>query len=259
MHKKIPYKRVVYKVMSTTAKQLLLALICCGMSMAHGVYSQELLNKEISLKVESLEIRQVLRQIEKQADVKFVYSSGSIQGRSTVAAKQLQGSLNRVLDQLLTPLNVSYEVVGNSRILLRKKNDPQSAAPFNARTAGIIADRTITGKVVDEKGDGLPGVNILIVGSQQGTTSDQNGQYQLNVPDNGATLRFSFIGYVSQDAVVANSSVINITMAPDVSALKEVVVVGYGTQEKKDVTGAVSSVKGSDFQNLPSGGAQQAL
>lgn len=259
MHKKIPYKRVVYKVMSDTAKQLLLALICCGISMAHGVYSQELLNKEISLKVESLEIRQVLRQIEKQADVKFVYSSGSIQGRSTVAAKQLQGSLNRVLDQLLTPLNVSYEVVGNSRILLRKKGDPQSAIPFHAAAAGSMADRTVTGKVIDEKGVGLPGVNILIVGSQQGTTSDQNGQFQLIVPDNGATLRFSFIGYASQDAAVGNNSVINITMAPDENALKEVVVVGYGTQEKKDVTGAVSSVKGSDFQNLPSGGAQQAL
>lgn len=259
MHKKIPYKRVVYKVMSATAKQLLLALICCGISMAHGVYSQELLTREISLKTESLEIRQVLRQIEKQADVKFVYSTNSIQGRSTVSARQLQGSLNHVLDQLLTPLNVSYEVVGNSRILLRKKSDPQSANPFRSTMNDLIADRTVTGKVTDEKGDGLPGVNILIVGSQQGTSTDQNGQFQLNVPDGNVTLRFSFIGYVSQDAVVGNSSVINVSMAPDVNALKEVVVVGYGTQEKKDVTGAVSSVKGTDFQNLPSGGAQQAL
>jgi TonB-linked SusC/RagA family outer membrane protein len=259
MHKKIPFKRVVYKVMSATAKQLFISLICCGMSLAHGVYSQELLSKEISLKVESLEIKQVLRQIEKQADVKFVYSTNSIQGKSTVSVKQLQGSLDKVLDQLLTPLNVSYEVVGNTRILLRKKSEPQSTLPVGASGMRIETDRTITGKVIDDKGDGLPGVNILIVGSQQGTSTDQNGQYQLNVPDGNAVLRFSFIGFVSQDAAVGTSSVIDISLAPDVNALKEVGVVGYGTQEKKDVTGAVSSVKGADFQNLPSGGAQQAL
>ncbi|MHA4740965.1 SusC/RagA family TonB-linked outer membrane protein [Dyadobacter sp. MSC1_007] len=259
MHKKIPFKRVVYKVMSATAKQLFLALICCGISMAHGVYSQELLNKEISIKLESQEIRQVLRQIEKQADVKFVYSTNSIQGRNTTSAKQLQGSLNKVLDQLLTPMNVSFEVVGTSRILLRKKSDTQSIVPFHTSAIESAADRAITGKVTDDKGDALPGVNVLIVGSQQGTSTDQNGQYQLNVSDGDVTLRFSFIGFVSHDATVGNSSVIDVSLKPDVNALKEVVVVGYGTQEKKDVTGAVSSVKGTDFQNLPSGGAQQAL
>ncbi|MCF0061508.1 TonB-dependent receptor [Dyadobacter chenwenxiniae] len=258
MHKKIPLKRVVYKVMSTTAKQLIIAILCCGISFAHTLHGQELLNKEISLKVESLEVKKVLQMIEKQADVKFVYSTSSIQGSQNTNLKEVKGSLNKVLDQLLTPLNVSYEVVGNSRILLRKKPQAPTGNAQTSQNLEITAERNITGKVLDEKGAGLPGVNILLVGTQQGTSTNENGEFRIAVPDQNATLKFSFIGYVSQEVVV-DKDIINVTLAPDVSALKEVVVVGYGTQEKKDVTGAVSSVKGADFQNLPSGGAQQAL
>lgn len=258
MHKKIPLKRVVYKVMSTTAKQLIIAILCCGMSFAHTLHGQELLNKEISLKVESLEVKKVLQMIEKQADVKFVYSTSSIQNSQSTNLKEVKGSLNKVLDQLLTPLNVSYEVVGNARILLRKKPLAPTGNVQTLENQGITAERNITGKVLDEKGAGLPGVNILLVGTQQGTSTDENGDFRIAVPDQNATLKFSFIGYVSQEVAV-DKEIINVTLAPDVSALKEVVVVGYGTQEKKDVTGAVSSVKGADFQNLPSGGAQQAL
>ncbi|MCE7069343.1 TonB-dependent receptor [Dyadobacter sp. CY327] len=258
MHKKIPLKRVVYKVMSTTAKQLIIAILCCGMSFAHTLHGQELLNKEISLKVESLEVKKVLQMIEKQADVKFVYSTSSIQNSQNTSLKEVKGTLNKVLDQLLTPLNVSYEVVGNSRILLRKKPLAPTGNEQTLQNQGITAERNITGKVLDEKGAGLPGVNILLVGTQQGTSTDENGNFRIAVPDQNATLKFSFIGYVSQEVLV-DKEIINVTLAPDVSALKEVVVVGYGTQEKKDVTGAVSSVKGADFQNLPSGGAQQAL
>ncbi|WP_026631318.1 TonB-dependent receptor [Dyadobacter alkalitolerans] len=258
MHKKIPLKRVVYKVMSTTAKQLIIAILCCGMSFAHTLHGQELLNKEISLKVESLEVKKVLQMIEKQADVKFVYSTSSIQNSQNTSLKEVKGTLNKVLDQLLAPLNVSYEVVGNSRILLRKKPQAPTGSAQTLQDQGITAERNITGKVLDEKGAGLPGVNILLVGTQQGTSTDENGDFRIAVPDQNATLKFSFIGYVSQEVAV-DKEIINVTLAPDVSALKEVVVVGYGTQEKKDVTGAVSSVKGADFQNLPSGGAQQAL
>jgi TonB-linked SusC/RagA family outer membrane protein len=258
MNKKIPFKRVVYKVMSTTAKQLIISILCCSLSFAHNINGQELLSREISLKLESTEIKKILQMIEKQAGVRFVYSTSSIQGAQNTNLKEVQGTLNKVLDQLLTPLQVSYEVVGNSRILLRKKTPPGVGDAEGARPDGEAADRQVTGKVIDEKGDGLPGVNILVVGTQQGTSTNENGEYRITVPDAGATLKFSFIGYVSQE-IPADKNIINVSLAPDVSALKEVVVVGYGTQEKKDVTGAVSSVKGADFQNLPSGGAQQAL
>lgn len=259
MKKKRPLNRVIYQIMTITFRQFVIALLCCGISMANGIYAQELLNKQVSLKVENNGIRQVLKQIEKQTDVRFVFSTNSIRSAQTITSGNLQGTLNKVLDQILTPLNVSYEVIDNTRILLRKKSEENEQAKPKSSAAIIYLDKTVTGKVSDEKGMGLPGVNILIVGTQQGTTSDQDGNYKISLPTGSNTLRFSFIGYTSHDAVVGNETTINVTLEPDVNALREVVVVGYGTQEKKDVTGAVSSVKGSDFQNLPTGGAQQAL
>ncbi|GLU54233.1 TonB-dependent receptor [Dyadobacter frigoris] len=259
MNRKIPHDRVVYSVVSATAKQLLIFILCCGISTAHTLRGQELLSKEISLKVESMEIKKILNLIEKQADVKFVYSTNSIQGIQNTSLKELKGPLNKVLDQILAPINVSYEVVGTTRILLRKKASGTAIQSQGIIFPNQLIERKVSGKVVDEKGEGLPGVNILVVGSQSGTSTNEKGEYQLTVGDGAVTLKFSFIGYVSQEMVSDKNNVINISLAPDVSALKEVVVVGYGTQEKKDVTGAVSSIKGADFQNLPSGGAQQAL
>ncbi|WP_159469688.1 TonB-dependent receptor [Dyadobacter sp. 3J3] len=259
MNRKIPREKVVFKVVSATAKQLLIFILCCGISAAHALHGQELLSKEISLKVESLEIKKILNLIEKQADVKFVYSTNSIQGIQNTSLKELKGPLNKVLDQILAPINVSYEVVGTTRILLRKKASGTAIQSQGIIFPNQLIERKVSGKVVDEKGEGLPGVNVLVVGSQTGTSTNEKGEYALNVGDGAVTLKFSFIGYVSQEVVSDKNNVVNISLAPDVSALREVVVVGYGTQEKKDVTGAVSSIKGADFQNLPSGGAQQAL
>ncbi len=107
--------------------------------------------------------------------------------------------------------------------------------------------RTVTGKVTDPTGSGLPGVSVQIKGTQRGTNSDADGKYSLaNVPDN-ATLVFSFIGFTSQEAVVGNRSEVDVKMADDTKALEEVVVVGYGTAKRKDLTGSVVQVTAKDF------------
>ena len=111
---------------------------------------------------------------------------------------------------------------------------------------------TVSGKVTDqESGEGLPGVNVLIEGkSVVGTISDANGNYRLEVPSD-ATLVFSFIGYVTERVKVANEPVINVGLILNIETLSEVIVVGYGTQEKKDVTGAVAVVEAEDMENRP--------
>ncbi|KQS34045.1 TonB-dependent receptor [Dyadobacter sp. Leaf189] len=103
--------------------------------------------------------------------------------------------------------------------------------------------REITGKVTDEAAKELPGVSIVIKGTQRGTATDANGLYKLTIPDQGpVTITFSFVGYQSQDVSPAGQSALDITMKPEDNALSEVVVVGYGTQRKKDLTGAISSI-----------------
>ncbi len=110
-----------------------------------------------------------------------------------------------------------------------------------------FAQTTVTGKVTaSDNGDALPGVSVLVKGTSAGTVTSVNGDYSVSVPAN-ATLVFSFIGYVKQEVQVGNRSVVNVQLATDAKTLDEVVVVGYGTQKRGDVTGSIASVGEADF------------
>jgi len=124
----------------------------------------------------------------------------------------------------------------------------------------LAQTKTITGKVTSaDDATPLPGVNVLLKGSTNGTTTDSDGTYTLALPSGGGTLVFSFIGMMSQEVEIGDRTIIDIQMAQDTKQLSEVVVVGYGTQERADVTGSISKVKGSDIQNLPVTSYEQAL
>src|SRR5690606_9757566 len=117
----------------------------------------------------------------------------------------------------------------------------------------------VSGRVTDESGKPLPGVNILIKGTTLGTTTDFNGTYALEVEDPEAILVFSFIGYVTQEVSVSNRSTINIVLLEDFHSLNEVIVVGYGTQKKENLTGAVDQVGSETFENRPLPNLTQGL
>lgn len=117
--------------------------------------------------------------------------------------------------------------------------------------AGLgILDVQVSGRVVDEKGEGLPGVNVQIKSTTRGTTTDASGNYRLTAP-NGAVLVFSLVGYAAREIAVGSQAVINVSMAPDDKTLDEVVVVGYGVQRKRDITGSVVSVNESTLKEVP--------
>lgn len=109
------------------------------------------------------------------------------------------------------------------------------------------AEVTITGTVVDQNGDPVPGATVSIPGSGIGTATDLDGKYSLSVPE-GSTLVFSFIGFEPQSIVVGDQSVIDVTLNEDISSLDEVVVVGYGTQKRGSVIGAVSEVNSEQLE-----------
>ncbi len=118
--------------------------------------------------------------------------------------------------------------------------------------------RPISGKVTDTSGETIPGVNIIEKGTLNGTTSDIDGNYSLSVPE-GATLVLSFIGYTPVERLVGASSVMDVVMQVDISDLNEVVVIGYGSQKKSDLTGAVGSTSGEELQERPTSSLPQAL
>ncbi|WP_299755006.1 TonB-dependent receptor [uncultured Pontibacter sp.] len=120
--------------------------------------------------------------------------------------------------------------------------------------------RTVSGTVTDQStSQGLPGVAVIVKGTTVGTTTGADGTYTINVPANGNTLVFRFIGYQTAEKAIGNASTINTALATDQKLLDEVVVVGYGTQQKKDVTSSIASVKGSDIANLATPSFDQQL
>lgn len=123
---------------------------------------------------------------------------------------------------------------------------------------GSQTDPLITGQVRGEDGQGLPGVSVLLKGTTTGTTTDANGKYQIRAKPN-STLVFSFVGYVSQEIAVGAKSSVDLSLVPDQQSLNEVVVVGYGVQKKRDLTGAVATVSSKQIQQVPVTNVGQAL
>lgn len=122
-----------------------------------------------------------------------------------------------------------------------------------------FAQKTVSGTVLDEFGMGLPGVSVLVKGTTTGTATDIDGKYSLNVPNDQATLVFSFIGYATIEQVVGSRSVIDVNMAPDERTLTELVVTGYSIDSRRETTGAIATVNPKDLTVIPTGNVEQTL
>ncbi len=160
---------------------------------------------------------------------------------------------------LVTTLSGFVEVSARSQSSqLLAKNESQVATKANKldKVAGPVK-----GKVVAENGESMPGASVRLKGTTVGTTTDINGNYSINVPEkqNNATLVFTMIGYNPMEVAVRNRELINVTLSPDVKALGEVVVIGYGTQQRKDLTGSISSIQMGDIKNQAMTSLDQAM
>ncbi len=125
--------------------------------------------------------------------------------------------------------------------------------------ASPLADVSVTGTVTDDRGEALPGVSVTVKGTSRGTTTDNTGRFQVAVPGSESVLIFSYIGYVRQEVAVGNRQSLTVSLAPDQQNLNEVVVVGYGTQRKSDITGSLASVTAKEIRAVPVTGVGQAL
>ncbi|SFC69922.1 TonB-linked outer membrane protein, SusC/RagA family [Spirosoma endophyticum] len=246
-------RNVWIRIMRISSLQLLLALTLTNIGFAFDSKAQELLSRRVSISAQNEDVEVTISRIEKQANVQFLFSREIIQSKRKVNYQARNEQLSLVLDHILTPLNLSYEVVGQ-QIVIRREVSPASIQ--QDKTSGEInveqaQDIQITGRVTGENGEGLPGVNLQIKSTQRGTTTDGNGTYRISVPDRNAVLVFSFIGYVTQEVPVGSQSTLNVTLATDDKTLNEVVVVGYGVQRKRDVTGSVVSVNETTLREVP--------
>lgn len=235
--------------------------------------------KQVQKRERALLVKEALHELEVKHKVTFGYSSTALDNLyvSSYQWSQIE-DLSLALKTLLAPFKLTFRQTAEDVFIIKpakakelqelslEVNDPKDS-PFDNMASKIAHESkllknvafTIKGKVIDDKGEAIPGLSVLLKGTNTGTATNVNGEYTLNISNGNGTLIFSHIGFIRQEVAINGRTLIDITMESDMKLLGEVVVVGYGTQEKKDVTGAVSAVKGSDIQNLPSGGAQQAL
>ena len=191
-------------------------------------------------------LKDVFSRIESETDFRFTIFENEDYLNSTftmpnekLSVEQLLVRISKETGLVFQQINKNIGIKKGSRYELRK----------NERVEIIAQDRTIMGRVISgEDNSALPGVNVLIKGTSRGTLTDADGNYKLDVPDNTETvLIISFVGYQREEIVIGDKSVVDVTLSPDIKSLQEIVVVGYGTQEKKDITGAVGSVKSEEF------------
>lgn len=252
-------KKVVFKVLNITTIQLLIAVVLAGTGLAEAVYSQELLHTRITIEVKNRNLKSLLSDIEKKTDVVFSYQKGVISSGEKVDLEIKDLTLEEVLKQVLIPRRIQYKVVrGNQIILTRRDWNDAGRVSSGGRWKGSLradsgefTEREIKGVVTDERNEGLPGVNILVSGTQQGTSTNAEGLFTLKIPDDSAVLIISYVGYVSQEISVGSQSYLSVSMVSDEKALEEVVVVGYGTMKRSSLTGSISTIEAKQIESFP--------
>lgn len=245
---------VFMKIVLTQALILTVFAVC---SIASDLKGQEVLKSKISLKANDKEIKKVLSEIERKAQVRFTYSSAIVNVNRQISVDFKDQQLSDVLKNIFSA-DIAYEVRGN-RIILKPGNAIASEEKTRTEEPARYFAVEVNGKITDENGQPLPGANILEKGTTNGTTSDVDGNFSLSVMGESSVLIFSFIGYTTQEVPVGGQTTFNIQLEPDFRTLSEVVVVGYGTVKKSDLTGAVSSVKGDELTAYPAIDAVQSL
>ncbi|CAN5265445.1 TonB-dependent receptor [soil metagenome] len=249
-----------FYLMKISALPLLLLGWFASVSVAYPQRGQELLTRRVNLRVEKTLLRDVLRQLSQQADVRFSYNNRTVPVDSRVNVVAVNEPLGELLNRVLQPLSVGYTAYSQLIVLKPLSLKETSSAESNLDGEAISQDVSISGRVTDEKNSPMPGVNVVLKGTTRGTTTDVEGRYRLTIAEGTtSTLVFSLVGYTSQEVVIGNQTSLDIKLLPDNKTLSEVVVVGYNTVKRTDVTSSVVSVSAEDIRSRPVANALQAV
>ncbi|RYC68021.1 SusC/RagA family TonB-linked outer membrane protein [Spirosoma sordidisoli] len=257
--------------------------------------SRQVINPKLTTS-EMRKLKDILQELKYRYQVDIIFEGGVVENVTTsVISINYSLPLEQNLNAILKPTHLRYKKVkeGSYLILDEKRDRRKSVSNSAPATPGLtdhvtatamaghqleadaqsgkagtlslkVADQVVSGRVTDESGGGLPGVNILLKGTQKGTATDVQGNYTFrisegNSPNSAAVLIFSFVGYLPQEIAVNNRSIVNVQLKTDLKLINEVVVVGYGTQKRSDITGAVGSISAKEIQDEPVVQIGQAL
>ncbi|MFA5816434.1 MAG: TonB-dependent receptor [Bacteroidales bacterium] len=228
-----PFGELVYRSLKKTLMimRFSIILLILGIVQAHAnnTYSQK---TRLSINFSDTELVRVLDKIEDESEFFFLYNEKLLDTNRKVSIDAKNQLIGVVLEQLFGGTDVMYTIIDRKIILapeyMTEQSDPQL--------------RIITGTVTDRNGDPLPGVNVFITGTNQGTSTNMAGKYSINVPAGTRSLTFSFVGMETKEAIIGDLTLIDVTMVVSSIGLEEVLVIGYGTVKKTDLTGSVASI-----------------
>lgn len=211
------------------------SFVCVFQLYAANTFSQK---STVHILKNSLTLHELISEIEKQTDYLFIFSKEDVDLSRLVNVKEQNQEVNKILFDVFEKSDVAY-TLSNNYISLRKKETGTTSFPQQAK-------KSITGQITDAGGEPIIGANIVEKGTTNGTITDMDGNFSLSVPVN-STLVVSYIGYTTTEVLVGNQTNLAIRIEEDSEKLDEVVVIGYGTVRKKDLTGSVGAVKGDDL------------
>jgi len=233
--------RRVYKVgMRKIVMQLNLILffICLAfMQVTAESYAQK-----ITLDKRNVPLEKVFQFVEKQTDYVFAYNTKEVKNTS-IDINVKNSSIEEFMESCLEGLPFNFRIVKNN-ILVRKKG-----LEIETTDLSIVQQRQVRGQVTDEQGEPLVGVSVKIKGTTVGTVTDVNGQYTISVPEGSASLVLSYVGFQTQEVLITGQAQLETVLVEDLAKLEEVVVIGYGTAKKSDLTGSVARVDADTYQN----------
>ena len=214
-------------------------------------YAQE----KITLSMSDAPLEAVFQHIHLQSGFNFLYSDQVLAKARPINLKVKNASLKRVLERCLKGQPFEYTIVDRTVIIKYTGKSPQSPVAM----PDIIPPLDINGKITDSTGKPIQGVSIMIKNTKLGTTSDKTGAFKLSVPNDEAVLVFSYLGYETQERKVGSNSIFNIVLTASFTGLDQVVIVGYGSQKKINVTGAVGTIDGKELTQSPAANLSNSL
>src|SRR5690625_2729751 len=235
-----------------------------GVEINQDITKSAVLNKVISVKMGSATVLEALEKVADQADLELIYNAldlESVSHRLTLNVEEM--TVNQALWTILEDTGFRFAVSSHGQLVIMKSHDQDR---MEKQRVEDYLQVTVTGQVVDNQtGEALPGVNVIVAGSEEetgsiiGTQTDLDGNYSINVPDGLHTLAFTYIGYQRLEVDIDGRSNIDIQLQQDIQMLDDVVVVGYAEQRQATLTGAVSRVNSEEITNIPVSQMSQSL
>lgn len=204
------------------------------MQVTATVYSQ---NKKLTIDLQGTSIKEVLQKIEAQSEYRFIYENEKVNLDEKVSIRVKDEKVENILKMLFEKDGVNYSITENNLILINPSG--QQMKNVGQELNGSQQQKSVSGKVTDNTGAGLPGVSVVVKGTTNGVITDVDGNYTLSKVSESSIVQFSFVGMKTQEIVVGEKATINVSLVEETVGIEEVVAIGYGTQKKKDLSGSV--------------------